>query len=235
MRGRKVRERMMKRLGQGLLRGWLALFVLALLPAAGWAQETQPEGAAPDSIGEPEMAKAPLQFRLAGTFGSFLWGEKEGVVKLDNLVNFGIDLESRIVPAVAFRFGGSYGSTTASDDTASIGVNQWEFNVALVGRLAIAPLRRSGFVPFGLVAAGTIALDPRSDPDDPDEADLVTRSQGAFSFGGGLDIEPGSGRWGGRVEYRHYRVSLEDPFNPVDRTGDTIGGNLIMASIFWKL
>jgi hypothetical protein len=193
------------------------------------------EAAEPDTAGEPEMAKAPLQFRLSGTVGAFLWGEQEDVVNLDNLVNFGIDIESRIVPAVAFRLGASYGSTTASDDTASIGVNQWEFNVQFVGRVAVAPFTRAGFVPFGMVGAGAISLDPRTDPDNPADDDLITRSQGAFSFGGGVDIEPGSGRWGGRVEYRHYSVSLEDPFNPVDRTSDTIGANLIMASIYWKL
>ena len=51
----------------------------------------------------------------------------------------------------------------------------------------------------------------------------------------GVDIEPRGTRWGGRVEYRRYSVSLEDPFNPVDRSGDTIGANLIMASIYWRL
>ena len=218
-------------------RSSLALLLLALVPAASVAQEKPEETTdqeASEATGEPEMAKAPLQFRLSATAGYFLWGQKEGVVDLDDLVNFGIDIESRVVPAVAFRFGGSYGRTEASDDTASVAVNQWEFNVAFVGRMAVAPFTKVGVVPFGLVAAGTIALDPRDDPPDPDDK-LVTRSQGAFSFGGGVDIEPRGTRWGGRVEYRRYRVSLEDPFNPVDRSGDTIGANLIMASIFWRL
>ncbi len=214
----------------------VALFtacLLAAIPHRGFAQEAPP--AHPDTTTEPEMAEAPLQFRLSGTVGAFLWGEKEDVVNLDDLVNFGIDIESRIVPAFAVRFGASYGSTTAADDTASIGVNQWEFGVQFVGRLAVAPFNRVGFVPYGLFGAGAISLDPRSDPDDPADDDLITRSQGAFSLGGGIDIEPGSGRWGGRVEYRHYRVSLEDPFNPVDRTGDTLGANAIIGSIYWRL
>jgi len=219
--------------------GWhlsLAVLLLALVPAGSQAQET-PETADPETdeaTDEPEMAKAPLQFRLSGTVGSFLWGQKEGVVSLDNLVNFGIDIESRVAPAVAFRLGGSYGRTTASDSTGSVNVNQWEFGVYAVGRVAVAPFTSAGVVPFGLVGAGTIALDPRDDPPDPNDK-LITRSQGAFSFGGGIDIEPASTRWGGRVEYRHYSMSLEDPFNPVDRSGDRIGANLIMASIFWRL
>ena len=216
----------------------ISLAGLLVILAAGRAssQQTPPDTAAgPDTPTEPEMATAPLQFRLSGTVGSFLWGRQEGVPEIDDLVNFGIDIESRVVPAVAFRLGASYGSTTASNDTASIGVNQWEFDVYVVGRLALASLTRAGLVPFGLIGAGTIALDPRSREEDPDDDDLRTRSQGAFSFGGGIDVEPGGGRWGGRLEYRHYSVSLEDPFNPVDRQGDTIGANLIMASIFWKL
>ena len=234
----------MRGLPVALLTAWL----LAASPRAGYAQETPPdsatlevpatqeaEGAVRDTTTEPAMAEAPLQFRLSGTVGSFLWGEQEGVVNLDNLINFGIDIESRVAPAFAIRFGASYGSTTASNDSASIGVNQWEFGVQLVGRIAVAPLTTAGFVPFGFVGAGAIALDPRSDPNIPEEADLITRSQGAFSLGGGIDIEPGGGRWGGRVEYRHYRVSLEDPFNPVDRTGDTLGANAIIGSIYWKL
>ena len=228
----------------------LAAGLLACFAAAGVAQETpaaadttagevpaaeEYEGAVGDTTTGPEMAEAPLQFRLSGTVGAFMWEEKEGVVDLDNLVNFGIDIESRIVPAFAVRFGASYGRTTAADDTASITVNQWEFEVLFVGRVAVAPLNRAGFVPYGLLGAGAISLDPRSDPDDPAEADLITRSQGAFVLGGGIDIEPGSGRWGGRVEYRHYRVSLEDPFNPTDRTGETIGANAIVGSIYWRL
>lgn len=213
----------------------LTVLLLALGPAWAQAQEA-PEPADPESgeIVEPEMAKAPLQFRLSATVGSFFWGQKEDVVDLGDPVTFGIDIESRVAPAVAFRFGGSYGRTAASNDSASVDVNQWEFNVAIVGRLAVSPFSNAGVVPFGLVAAGTIALDPRDDPPDPNDK-LVTRSQGAFSFGGGIDIEPPGTRWGGRVEYRHYSVSLEDPFNPVDRTGDTIGANLIMASVFWRL
>lgn len=237
--------------GRGVLRraGRCAVLValsIVWLATRGSAQETPPDSTAqetaPDSTAaqetlpaEPEMAEAPLQFRLSGTVGAFFWGQHEGVPEIDNLVNFGIDIESRVVPAVAFRLAGSYGSTTASNDTASIGVNQWEFDVYVVGRLAVGSLTRAGFVPFGMLGAGTIALDPRSRADDPNDDNLTTRSQGAFSFGGGLDIEPESGRWGGRLEYRYYRVSLEDPFNPLDRQGDTIGANLVMASIFYKL
>lgn len=231
---------------KGIARGFtLAVLLLTLFPAASAAQETPGQGSAATPrdaadpqedvrSGEPEMAKAPLQFRLSGTVGAFFWGEKEGVVDLDNLVNFGIDIESRPAPAVAFRLRGSYGRTKASVDTASVDVNQWEFGVDIVGRVAVAPFTKAGVVPFGLIGAGTIALDPRDDPPDPDDK-LVTRSQGAFSFGGGIDIEPRGSRWGGRVEYRRYSVSLEDPFNPVDRTGDTLGANLIMASIYWRL
>jgi hypothetical protein len=196
------------------------------------AQET---AAAQDTTRGPEMAKAPLQFRLSGTAGAFMWDRKEGVVEIDDLANFGIDIESRVVPAVAFRLGASYGSTRAFNDSASVGVNQWQFDVSIVGRMAFAPFSTVGLVPFGMVGAGTVALDPRDDPDSPVDDDLVTRSQGAFSFGGGLYIEPERARWGGRVEYRFFRVSLEDPFNPVDRTGDTIGANALVASIFWKL
>ena len=81
-------------------RSSLAVLLLALAPAGSLAQETpEPaDGEADEATGEPEMAKAPLQFRLSATVGSILWGQKEGVVGLDNLVTFGIDIESRVAP-----------------------------------------------------------------------------------------------------------------------------------------
>jgi hypothetical protein len=100
-------------------------------------------------------------------------------------------------------------------------------DLMVVGRLAVRPLVRAGVVPFGLVGLGSVILDPSGD-------DFRTRSQGAFSIGGGIDLEP-RGRWGGRVEFRHYSVSLEDVLDPLDRQGETLSANLILASIYWKL
>ena len=173
------------------------------------------------------MAEAPLQFRLSGTGGVFLWGEEENVPRIDDLALFGLDIESRVVPALAFRLGVSYGRTSAADDTSSVDVNQWMIDLMAVGRLAVRPLVRAGVVPFGLVGLGSIILDPSGD-------DFRTRSQGAFSIGGGIDLEP-RGRWGGRVEFRHYSVSLEDVLDPLERQGETLSANLILASIYWKL
>lgn len=173
------------------------------------------------------MAEAPLQFRLSGTSGIFFWGEEEDVPKLDDLALFGLDIESRVVPALAFRLGVFYGRTSAADDTLSVDVNQWMIELMAVGRLALRPLVRAGVVPFGLIGLGSVILDPSSD-------DFRTRSQGAFSIGGGIDLES-RGRWGGRIEYRHYSVSLEDVLDPLDRQGETLSADLILASIYWKL
>lgn len=198
-------------------------FLLAAGSAPGWAQEPagQPTGR------EPAMAEAPLHFRLSGTGGVFLWGEEENVARIDDLALFGLDLESRVVPALAFRLGASYGRTSAADDTSSVDVNQWMIDLMAVGRLAVRPLVRTGVVPFGLVGLGSVILDPS-------DADLRTRSQGAFSIGGGIDLEP-HGRWGARVEFRHLSISQEDVLDPVDREGETVSANLILASIYWKL
>ena len=214
------------RAGPRVARGsFIALtLLLAAGSAPGWAQEPAEQEPAEQ---EPAMAEAPLQFRLSGTGGVFLWGEEENVPRIDDLALFGLDIESRVVPALAFRLGVSYGRTSAADDTSSVDVNQWMIDLMAVGRLAVRPLVRAGVVPFGLVGLGSVILDPSGD-------DFRTRSQGAFSIGGGIDLEP-RGRWGGRVEFRHYSVSLEDVLDPLDRQGETLSANLILASIYWKL
>ncbi len=72
-------------------------------------------------------------------------------------------------------------------------MNQWLIDLLAVGRLAVRPLIRAGVMPFGLVGIGSVILDPSDD-------DFRTRSQGAFSIGGVIDLEP-QGRWGGASSF----------------------------------
>lgn len=173
------------------------------------------------------MAEAPKQFRVAVTGGALSWAEEPRRGSLDNGALVGLDVERRVAGYLGFRLSGGYGRTTAANDTTSADLNQYVADVVAALRLAVAPLRQAGVVPFGTIGLGTVVHDPES-------AGLVTKSQSAVAFGAGLDADL-SGAFGIRVEWRRYIVDGEDLFDPTDRTGVGRVADRFHGGLFLKL
>lgn len=220
--------------------GRASLFSILLGCATGWvvvpavsAQEPGDEAPAGEaevtapSQEAPEMAEAPLQFKVSLTGGVFRWEEEPERPDLDTGVLLGLDIESEVGRFLAFRLSGAYGRASAATAGAAADVNQYVADLAGVFRLGVDPLVEAGIVPFGILAVGTVVHDPEDD-------ELITKSQSAWGFGGGLDVGL-SERFGARAEWRRYLVNTEDLFDPMGRTGDERTADRFFGSLYWRL
>lgn len=198
----------------------------ALLASAAALRAQEPTGAGAP-LEDPPMARAPQQFRVALTGGALAWGEEPGRASLEDGAILGLDLERRVGPFVAFRASGGYGRSRAVNDTASVELNQFVGDVMASLRLGFERLRRVGVVPFGTVGLATVVHDPVSD-------ELVTKSQSAVAFGGGLDADL-AGPFGFRAEWRRYVVDSEDLFDPAERTGRGRVADRFYGAVYWRL
>ncbi|MFQ5678899.1 MAG: outer membrane beta-barrel protein [Gemmatimonadota bacterium] len=221
-----------KRLANG---PWIRLLRVAVpvlgLAVIGLSDPGRLPGQAPsgDPAAEPQgppMAGTPRQFRIAATAGALLWGDEAGRPSADDGALVGLEIERRVGRFLGFRVGGAYGRTTLTGDTAAVRTNQYVVEIAVAPRLALGALRRAGVVPFAAVGIGALVHDPEAD-------DLVTKSQSAVGFGGGLDLDL-TARFGGRAEWRHYIVDSEDIFDPTDRGGRARGAERLLASLYLK-
>lgn len=200
----------------------------------GIARELSAQEPARDTLDatDPAVPETPRLFRIGIAGGALAWDDGGQGVSLDDGSLWGLDIESRPNRFLAFRASGAWGRGAAAgvDTTgapASTDLSQWIADLAAVGRLGIGPLERAGLVPFGTVGLGTVVHDPVQEG-------LLTASQSAFSFGAGLDLDI-SASFGGRAEWRRYRVEVEDPFDPMDRAGTTRTADRFFASLYWKI
>jgi hypothetical protein len=180
------------------------------------------------------MPTAPEQFRLSVTASALSWKDEAGRAQIDGGVLAGVDVESRAGSFLAFRLSGGYGSTTATaagppgDGIPEVtDVNQYVIDLSAVLRLGLASLERAGVVPFGVAGLGAVVHDPAFE-------ELVTKSQSAALFGGGVDFDF-SDDFGARAEWRRYIVDAETLFDPADRTGNDRHADRFIASLYWKL
>lgn len=221
----------------------LAVACLGLVVAARAAPLAAQEPAAGEARGDtartaplpgPPMAEAPDAFRISAGGGVLAWPDVEDRPSLSDAGLWGLDVESRVNRFVAFRLSAAYGTATAAgsppaDSLPSVtGVAQYVVDLSAVLRAGLEPLERLGAVPFGTVGLGTVVHDP-------DAEALGTKSQSAWSFGAGVEVEPLPGPFGLRVEWRRYRVDGEDLFSPVDRTGRIRSADRLLATLFVAL
>lgn len=190
------------------------------------AQAQEVSAGSSGEIQDPAMARPPRQFKISTFLGALLWGTEEDRPDVDDAAIVGLEIERQVGHYIAFRLSGGYGRTTLTENTAAVDVNQFLIDLAVVPRLALGPLRRAGVIPFGTVGIGTLVHDPEDD-------ELVTKSQSALELGGGIDVDF-SKRFGGRVEWRHYMVDSENIFEPTDRSGVTRTVERLSASLYWK-
>lgn len=225
--------------GTGLLPGPGPVPGVGLLPLAGppdaVAQEPEPEEEGGEAEGgeaildreAPEMAEPPLQFKVAVAAGLLRWKETAERPDLDDGALLGLDVESEVGRFAAFRLSGAYGRTSAAAGGMATDVNQYVADLAGVLRLGAEPLVEAGVVPFGVLAVATVVHDPVDE-------ELITKSQSAWGFGAGVDLDLSS-RLGARAEWRRYRVNTEDLFDPASRTGRERTADRLFASLYWKL
>lgn len=229
-RGRAVRTGAGRR---GPLVPAAALAAAASLAAACLAVPTPAlaqEGPTAAEPPEPEMARAPRQFRIAATAGGLIWEEREGENRVGDGGVFGLDVGRHVGPFVAFRLGMGAGRASiapaAGTEADPTRATQYVADLVLVVRLAAGPLRRAGIVPFGDVGLAAIVHDPAAE-------DLGTKSQSAVAFGGGVEVDLSAG-FGARAEWRRYRASLEDTFEPTDRTGRDRSADRFFGSLYLR-
>lgn len=225
-RRRRARSR---RRAPAALAGAVAL-AIALAPGPLRAQRASPAPASDtmsaDTSGpvEPEIAPAPLQFRLGLTGGALVWDQSRSRVPGDDAA-WGIDVGRQLLRYLSVRLGVTYLPTRVEDPAGATDVHGYLLEVAAEPRLALPSLERIGIVPFGTIGAGSLVFDPR-------RSGLPTRSQNAFEVGGGLEgrIAP---RFGARAEFRAYTASLQTLFDPTDRSGATRHAQRLMVSLYW--
>lgn len=207
----------------------LALCLAALLPLPAAGQEGS--GSETPESG-PRMADAPAQFRVGAAAGVLGWPDGADRSPDDGGL-FGLDLERLLLPAVAIRFGASYGTTTLPSPDDAVAADAYLVELSGVVRAAVGPFRRTGVVPFGTLGVGSLVHDP-------DREGLGTVSQNALTWGAGLEARPLAtvdasplAALGLRAEWRRYQVELENALDPVDRSGRTRRGDRFFVTLFW--
>lgn len=213
----------------------LAVLAVGLLAVPSPAQESGGE------VGSAAAADAPDQFRLSALGGWMDWGAPDaaGEQAMEASSAWGLDLETRVHPLLAFRLGAAYGRTEITrtefgGPSRSVEANQIVLELVAEPRLAVGPLRETGVVPFGIVGLGSVIHDPDTEQGEFEPA-LTTRSQGSVVYGGGLEVEPPAlGDFGARVEWRRADVQVQNIFTPTSREGTSRTSDRIVGTVYWK-
>lgn len=226
MSGAATRGRALRR--GGASPGRRALTVLAavvaaagaFLPASAPASAQQEGGAQAEEM----LVEAPRPFRVGATASALLW-EEAATRSPDDGALWGLDVERLLLRWAFARLGTAFGTSTVTGADRSVDVNTYLLEVVAGPRLALPALRRAGVVPFAEIGVGSVVHDPKVDG-------LTTRSQNAFSWGGGVEwsFRP---ELGVRAEWRRYSASLEDVFADLDRTGETRDADRLQITVFW--
>lgn len=180
-----------------------------------------------DTLADPPMASPPRAFRVGVGVGLLSWSAEPEAAALDDGLTRELEVESRVLPWLGFRLGLAYGRTEAIQAARRTGVDQYA--VDLVAALRPPPSALAGWPVTPFLAAGiaSVVHDPAAD-------DLSTRSQGAFTYGGGVEWDP-AGRFGARAEWRRYSVASQNLFEPVDRSSTRRAAHRFALFACWKL
>lgn len=214
------------RRGSATLRSLAAVAGLALAGLAGAAARVGAQAAGdslPPAGPDATLPRAePLlvppkpsvhEFRLAVEGSSFNWDEE---AQVDDGVLFDFDVERNLASFLAARGGLAYGTSEArprSGEGPSSDVRLYlpELNLMLQHELRVAA--NGWLTPYAIAGFGSLVADP--------EGEGATRSQNAFSYGGGARMRFGD-RWGARAEIKRYEIKAEDPLDPVSRSSETV-------------
>lgn len=192
--------------------------------AAGPALSEAPRTEPPLPIPE----KPPVhQFRLAAELGAFTWDDDAGAN--DNVLA-GFDVERDLAPFLAGRAALAYGTTElaprAAGRSAGGDVRLYLPEVSLIAQHELPAFSGGELTPYGLVGFGSLISDPADQGS--------TKSQNAFSYGGGLRLRFGE-RLGVRGEVKRYLIKLEDPFDPSDQGSESVHNLRLSGSLTYAL
>lgn len=218
----------------------VALAALLLAPAALLLSPPPAAGqGAEEELGGPPQAGAPDQFRVSLTGSHVDWEapERSDGQEIEEATAWGLDVETRVASFLAFRFGGAFGTTeiAGADGEGTrrrVDANQWLLELVAEPRLAAGPLLEAGVVPFGVAGLGSVVHDPKTGEGEF-QPPLLTRSQGALIYGGGVEVEPDAlGAFGARLEFRRAEVQLQNLLVSTDREGTGRHRSRFMASVY---
>jgi hypothetical protein len=211
----------------------LALACLAGAPARVGAQaagDTLPPAGADATMPRAEPLPVPPkpsvhEFRVAAEVSAFNWDEE---AQVDDGVLFDLDVERNLASFLAARGGLAYGTSEARPRSgegppSDVRLYLPELNLMLQHELRVGT--NGWLTPYAVAGFGSLVADP--------EGEGSTRSQNAFSYGGGARMRMGD-RFGGRAEIKRYEIKAEDPLDPVSRSSETVhswrlGGALTYA------
>jgi hypothetical protein len=188
--------------------GALAQAPDSLPPARPTADETLPRA---EALPIPEKPSVH-QFRLSLEVNAFNWDDEADV---DDGLMVAFDVERDLAPFLAGRGSLAYGVTEIRPRSGG-GSRDVRLYLPELDLLPQHTFRLSGetrLTPYLIVGFGSLVADPKGEGS--------TRSQNAFSFGGGTRFRF-TNRLGIRGEVKRYLIKLEDPLDPTSQDSESV-------------
>lgn len=194
----------------------LAAVLVAAGPAALAAQVSAPP---PGGLVEPARGYA------LGAFAG--WLRWDDAAPYEDAPLWGLAVERDLWSFVRGRASMGAGTSTL---LAAEPVDAWIFSFDLQVVLAadVGPFRAAGVIPYALGGVGSLVTNPTGDG----AGDLPTRSQSAWTWGGGVRARIAD-RWEARGEATVPAVRLADPLEGENRETETIHNLRWEGSVQW--
>jgi hypothetical protein len=166
------------------------------------------------------------QFRVAAEGLAFNWDEG---AQVDDGMLVAFDVERDLAPFLAARGSLAYGTSevrprSEGNETLDVRLFLPELNLMLQHELRVSSHGR--LTPYVLAGFGSLVSDPK------DEG--TTRSQNAFSYGGGARMRFGE-RFGVRGEIKRYEIKEEDLLDSTAQSSETVHAWRLAGSLIYAL
>ncbi len=200
---------------------------LALALTVPGAAGAQPGAKATPTAPPPAggLVEVERDYGLALGVARLGWDE---TAPYDDLAMATLSLERDLWRGVRGRAGLAWGESTLAAE-APVDAGVWSFDLQVVLAPEIGPLAGSPVLPYAVGGLGALVTNPSGDGG----ADLPTRSQSEWSWGGGIRGEVGE-RWEVTAEGTSVGVRLADPVTPENRESRTIHNIRWEGRLQWR-